>query len=134
VATSGSTADSPLRIKWTALSKKAILASAEAVNTFLSSDHRDIWGASLPSFHVGGLGIWARGFLSRAQVIDTYSLMNGIWDPVQFTELIQRFAITLTSLVPTQVYDIAKMGIKAPSSLRGVVIGGGVLQQPIYKK
>jgi o-succinylbenzoate---CoA ligase len=134
MATSGSTADSPIRIKWTALSKKAILASAQAVNTFLSSDHRDIWGASLPSFHVGGLGIWARGFLSGAQVIDTYTMMNGIWDPIHFTELVHHFAISLTSLVPTQVYDIAKQEIKAPPSLRGVIVGGGALQEPIYKK
>ena len=65
LATSGTTGI----LKLTALSKDAMLASAAAVNRHLASDARDVWSCVLPAFHVGGLGIFARAFLTGARVI-----------------------------------------------------------------
>jgi O-succinylbenzoic acid--CoA ligase len=65
LATSGTTGS----LKLTALSKRAMLASAAAVNRHLQSDADDVWLCVLPTFHVGGLGIYARAFLSGAQVV-----------------------------------------------------------------
>ena len=62
--TSGTTAASVTDLKWVALKKEAFLASAESVNQHLQSDSRDVWIHTLPTFHVGGLGIWARAALS----------------------------------------------------------------------
>ena len=42
MATSGSTAENAGHIKWTALSKAAILASATAVNSILQSTSKDV--------------------------------------------------------------------------------------------
>src|SRR2546423_1505125 len=69
VATSGSTAQVSGQLKWIALSREAVLASARAVNAHLGSDSRDRWLHVLPEFHVGGLGIDARAHLSGAQLI-----------------------------------------------------------------
>ncbi|MGZ5443788.1 MAG: AMP-binding protein [Thermoanaerobaculia bacterium] len=110
LSTSGTTG----ALKVTALSKRALLASAAAVNRHLQSDANDVWLCVLPTFHVGGLGIYARAFLSGARVVD------GGWD-----------GVTLASLVPAQVSDLVHDGIPAPRSLRAVVVGGGALSEEI---
>lgn len=112
LATSGTTGV----LKLTALSKRAMLVSAAAVNRHLHSDANDVWLRVLPRFHVGGLGIHARAFLSGAQVVT-----EG-WD-----------GVTLASLVPAQVTDLVKRGTRAPASVRAVIIGGGALSSTLYE-
>jgi O-succinylbenzoic acid--CoA ligase len=98
LATSGTTG----ALKLTALSKRAMLASAAAVNRHLQSDRSDVWCCVLPTFHVGGLGIYARAFLSGARVI------------------------------PAQVRDLVSAGLRAPRQLRAIVVGGGALDTALY--
>jgi O-succinylbenzoic acid--CoA ligase len=75
-----------------------------------------VWLAVLPTFHVGGLGIYARAFLSGARVV-------GDWDD----------EVTLASLVPAQVSDLVRAGAKPPKSLRAVIVGGGALSDELYR-
>jgi len=126
VSTSGTTAKDIT--KWVALSKEAILKSAQAVNEHLESDTSDIWLHALPSFHVGGLGVFARSYLSGASVV-TY---NKKWDPIAFHKLAIKSGVTLSALVPTQMYDLVKLNLKAPKSLRAIVIGGGAMNAQLY--
>jgi o-succinylbenzoate---CoA ligase len=130
LATSGSTAKNPGVMKFVALSKEAFLNSAEAVNKHLGSDERDVWINSLPLFHVGGLGILARCHMSGAKVC----AMEEKWDPVKFHEHIIRAKGTLSSLVPAQIYDLVSADLKAPPSLRAIVVGGGHLPDYLYAK
>ncbi|KAF3363164.1 putative o-succinylbenzoate-CoA ligase, menE [Chlamydiales bacterium STE3] len=125
LSTSGSQAQ-----KWVALSKTALLSSAKNVNAFLSSDASDIWIKALPNHHVGGLSIYARSFLSGAKVNE----YTNKWDPFKFVEQVVSEHGTLSSLVPTQLYDLLKMNLKSPSSLRAVIIGGGALPPHLYNK
>ena len=111
VATSGSTG----LIKLVALSKQAILASASAVNERLAVTSRDVWAAVLPSFHVGGLGVYARCHLAGARVLPMP------WDPRMFVES----GATLASLVPAQVRDLIAAGLQPPPMLRAILVGGG---------
>jgi len=113
VSTSGTTG----ALKLTALSKRAMLASAAAVNRHLQSDASDVWLCILPTFHVGGLGIYARAFLSGARVA-----RDG-WE-----------GVTLASLVPAQVSDLVHAQIRAPESLRAVLIGGGALSTSLDER
>jgi O-succinylbenzoic acid--CoA ligase len=108
LATSGTTGS----LKLTALSKRALLASAAAVNRHLRSDANDVWLCVLPSFHVGGLGIYARAFLSGARVVTAWSE-----------------DVTLASLVPAQVVDLVRAHASPPPALRAVVVGGGALSE-----
>lgn len=125
LSTSGSSCQ-----KWVLLSKKAILASAEAVNTHLQSSNKDCWIQGLPSFHIGGLSIRARAFLSGAKV-ETYQEK---WNVHAFYQFVVESQGTLVSLVPTQLYDLVCHGYAAPKKLRAAIIGGGRLFQELYEK
>jgi o-succinylbenzoate---CoA ligase len=123
VTTSGSTG----RLKPVALSKRAILTSAAAVNAHLRSDASDVWLNVLPTFHVGGLGVHARAHLSGAQVVTLEH-----WDPAGFGSRRMAHGVTVTSLVPTQVFDLVRAGLRPPPSLRAAVVGGGALAPELY--
>jgi len=125
IATSGSTG----RLKPVALAKDAILASADAVNRHLASDARDVWLNVLPTFHVGGLGIHARAHLSGARVATLDA-----WDAATFGAQLTAHEVTLTSLVPTHVFDLVRAGVRPPPSLRAIVVGGGALAPDLYRR
>lgn len=114
-------------LKGYALSKKSILKNAEAVNSFFSLTNNDTWALSLPVYHVGGLSVLARAHLLKNHVIDARK-----WNPTHWYELIKK--VTITSIVPTQLYDIVKLGLKAPSSLRYLIVGGDYLSSKLKQK
>lgn len=119
LATSGTTG----ALKLTALSKEAMLASAAAVNRHLGASASDVWCSVLPYFHVGGLGILARAFLSGARVVRKQ------WEARTFAA---EGRITLASLVPAQVSDLVRLQLRAPANLRAIVVGGGALPDAHY--
>lgn len=109
--------------KWIALSKSALLASAEAVNRHLEVTPRSYWGLALPVHHVGGFGVAARAFAAGCG----FREFGRRWDAPAFATWLAENAITHTSLVPAQVHDLVATGIRAPLSLRAIVVGGGQL-------
>ena len=117
-------------LKCVSLSKKAFLTSAKAVNEHLKATDQDTWQLSLPLFHVGGCSILARSFLSQS----TYFIWEKKWNPQLFVKEISKNQATLTSLVPTQVYDLVLNCISAPPSLRAVVVGGDFLSPSLYQR
>lgn len=125
LTTSGS-----MQPKLVALSKQALLASAQAVNTHLHATKQDIWMNPLPSFHVGGLGIWARAHLTLA----TVHPFTEKWSASKFHAIVSQKKATLTSLVPAQIHDLVVQKFSSPKSLRAVIVGGGVLQEALYRK
>jgi len=120
VATSGTTGS----MKLVALSKRAILASAEGVNERLGVTSRDVWLRVLPIFHVGGLGIHARAHLSGARVI------AGAWDARAFAAS----EATIASLVPAQVHDLVEGGLRPSKSLRAILVGGGAFDPRLCER
>jgi o-succinylbenzoate---CoA ligase len=123
IATSGTTGS----LKMTALSKKALLASAFAVNRHLEATATDVWACVLPTFHVGGLAIFVRAAVSGSRVVQQTA-----WDPRAFVELCRTEGITLTSLVPAQLTDLVRESLEAPPSIRAVVVGGGATPRELY--
>jgi O-succinylbenzoic acid--CoA ligase len=126
LATSGSTGDSIGRL--ILLSKEAVESSARAVNERFASGPHDVWFKSLPSFHVGGLGILVRARLSGARV---YEDVSDKWKVHDFFDQLVSSRATLISLVPTQVFDLVQAQLKAPSSVRAVIVGGGRLEDSL---
>jgi O-succinylbenzoic acid--CoA ligase len=120
LATSGSTG--PLKL--VALSKEAFLASAAAVNKRLDAKAADIWCCVLPTFHVGGLGIYARAHQSGSRV------MAMPWEPRTFATT----EATLASLVPAQVHDLVAAGLQPPRNIRAVLVGGGAFDPQLTLK
>ncbi len=112
--------------KMVALSRAALEASARAVNARLDAGPRDVWLNPLPLFHAGGLGIMVRAALSGARREDT-----GAWSAETFLRRLGETGATLTSLVPAQVHDLARSGVRPPSGLRAAVVGGGALDEPL---
>ena len=115
IATSGSMGG----WKLVGLSKEALLASAAAVNRRLDVRGGETWCCVLPSFHVGGLGIWARSSISGGHIVELS------WDPHAFVAACEGAAFS--SLVPAQVVDLVRAGLHAPSALRAIVVGGGAM-------
>ena len=130
VPTSGtsSTSDS---FKLVALTKEAFLISAASVNLFADINTKDVWLNALPDFHVGGLSIRARAFLSNSRIVPFYH-PHKKWDVHKFITNLNE--VTWTSLVPTQIFDIVSHNYQAPSSLKGVFVGGGFMPKKMFDK
>ncbi len=116
--------------KMIALSKKAILVSAEAVNDHLQIQNEDRWLNVLPLFHVGGLGIHARAFLTCSPV---YDFSENRWNPAQYVKLLEDLNIAFSSLTPTHIYDIISQNLLPPKSLKAIVIGGGAFPEKLHE-
>jgi O-succinylbenzoic acid--CoA ligase len=132
LATSGSSADHD-EIKLVALSKQAFLVSAAAVNTHLEVRNQDHWFLALPDFHVGGLSIYARASLSSSKI----TLWPGIgqkWSPHRFYDDLCASGCTLVSVVPTQIWDLVNLQLRAPDSLRAAIVGGAALSSAVYPR
>ncbi|MDB6139413.1 MAG: hypothetical protein JWO94_2485 [Verrucomicrobiaceae bacterium] len=115
------------RSKWVALTKEAMLISAGAVNKHLEATARDRWLVALPVHHVGGFSILARAYAASAAVVHFQSK----WNAAQFAQTCASEGITLTSLVPAQVFDLVREKLQAPDCLRAIVVGGGGLSQEV---
>ena len=120
VTTSGSTGT----VKLVALSKKAILASAAAVNGYFDVTRDDVFAAVLPPFHVGGLGIYARARLSGARVIEMG------WNARAFAES----DATIASLVPAQVHDLVEARLRPRPELRAILVGGAAFDPALASR
>jgi o-succinylbenzoate---CoA ligase len=114
------------KLKLVALSHAALEASARAVNTHLAATSSDLWINALPLFHVGGLGILVRAALAGAR----WERLAG-WDAADFVRQASAHRATLSALVPAQVHDLVSAGLRAPASLRAVVVGGGPLDHSL---
>lgn len=133
LATSGSTAFNPTEIKFVALKKSAILFSSSAVNEHLLCSSKDIILNPLPYFHIGGLSTYSRAYLSGAKLINIY-FEKLKWNPSYFVKEAERNQATITSLVPTQIFDIINANLKSPKTLRAVIVGGGALSFGLFEK
>ncbi len=131
VSTSGTSGDAPGRARWIALSREAFLASARAVNAHLGATRADAWAHALPTFHVGGLGILARAWLSGAAVAPAVA---GKWDARRFHEVATTARATLSALVPSQVHDLVAAGLASPPSMRAIVVGGARMDVALYER
>jgi o-succinylbenzoate---CoA ligase len=110
--------------KFVVLSKTALLASARAVNAHGGLTKDDLWLGNLSTFHVGGIGIHARAYANGAKVVPM--AWDG-WtrDGAAFLTAIGDARATLASLTPTHLWDLVRVGARAPETLRGLFLGGG---------
>ncbi len=133
LSTSGSTAVDSSELKWVALKKSAFLTSANSVNAHLGCTKADILLNTLPPFHVGGLALFARSYVSGAKLVNLYC-ENKRWSPHDFVKSLKEHKSTISSLVPTQIYDLVTENLSAPASLRFIVVGGGAISPTLYAR
>ncbi|MEN8773677.1 MAG: AMP-binding protein [Akkermansiaceae bacterium] len=119
--TSGSSGEE----KWVALSNRALEWSARSVIEALEISSQDVLGLALPVIHVGGYGLMLRAKISGATLIE----FESCWNPEDFTHWCDVNAVSISSLVPTQVHDLVKIQASCPTSIRKIVVGGGELDE-----
>lgn len=119
ILSSGSTSGGEL--KGYALSKSALAANAGSVNRHLGLGADDHWQLSLPHWHIGGLSVFARAALAGSKVFRT----DAGWNAKAWVKDLEGAAVT--SIVPLQAYDLVKEALRAPKSLRYVIVGGDYL-------
>jgi O-succinylbenzoic acid--CoA ligase len=129
IATSGSSGT----VKFVVLAKSALLASARAVNAHSGVTADDIWLGGLSTFHVGGLGIFARAYSNGASV---HPMAWDVWTPdgAALVAAVNESRATVTSLTPVHLGDLVRAEVKAPPSLRGVFLGGGRIDAALVEK
>ena len=128
VATSG-TGNTPTKI--VLLTRESLLVSAQAVVAHLGVSEQDTWFHTLPDFHVGGLGIWARSQVSGCQVVQP---LNWSWEGKRFVNELTECQGSWTSLVPTQLFDLVNEELLVPPCLKGVLVGGGSFSEGLFQK
>ncbi len=132
LATSGTSANRSA-FKLVALSKRAFLASAAAVNAHLQARPEDGWFLALPEFHVGGLSVYARAHLSSAPVTP-WPEVGKKWNAKRFYADLCDSNSAFVSLVPTQVWDLIDLKLSAPGSLKAAIVGGAALSHAFYER
>lgn len=104
-----------------ALTRRNFDASARAVRDRLGLGPDDVWHASLPLAHIGGMALVDRALAAGSRVV-----VRGAWRLDVLVELIAADAISHVSLVPTMLGRLLDAGLPhpIPSALRCVLVGG----------
>ncbi len=119
--TSGSTG-SP---KVVVLSRRAVLASADASASNLGIDEEERWLLCLSLSHVAGLSIVVRMLAARRAVVLYETAGAGLLSRITDLGLrIHQQRVTLVSLVPILLDRLLRGGFQPPSRLRAVLLGG----------
>ena len=125
-ATSGTTSEP----KWVLHTQEGLDWCAETVNKHFDCTSKDIWGLALPEFHVGGYSLAHRAKLAGGTLVP----FAPKWNVPAFHQWLTESQITITSLVPTQVFDLVSLHKKAPPSLRLALIGGEHLDDALFER
>jgi O-succinylbenzoic acid--CoA ligase len=131
VLTSGSSAEP----KAVVLTNANYAASAAASRVRLGHGRRDVWLATLPLFHVGGLAILARSALEGSEVA-----LEPTFDADRAVDALSRqprrgAAPTMVSLVPTMLARVLdRMKEAASPALRCVLVGGAPLSPALGQR
>ncbi len=105
-----------------ALSFNNFFSQAKAHQVHNQQDEKDVWLASLPFFHVGGINI-----ITRAMFLHQKIAFDGTFDLSKYSYWLESNLITALSLVPTQLYRLlhVKPEIHPSPSLKMILVGGG---------
>lgn len=124
--TSGTTSDK----KFVLHSFESLKTSCLAVNSWVGVNSKDKFLAPISIHHMGGFSVLARNYFFNSS--EAIILKN--WDINTFVKTIQDYKITISSLVPSQVYEIVQNEIKAPHFLKAIFVGGSGIDSSIFNK
>ena len=125
VFTSGSTGEP----KAVVLTMGNLLASAAASGFRLGVDPDDRWLLTLALYHVGGIAPVLRSTLYGTAVV----LRSG-FDPGEVADDIERYDVTVVSLVPTMLSTMLERRGTLSDSLRAVLLGGAPASDSLIER
>ncbi|TAK75724.1 MAG: 2-succinylbenzoate-CoA ligase, partial [Dehalococcoidia bacterium] len=103
-------------------------AVASAQNLGVEADDR--WLACMPLFHVGGLSI-----LLRSAIYGTTAVIHERFEETRVDRALREERITLLSVVAAMLQRVFAVSPEAyPSTLRGVLLGGGPAPRPLLEE
>jgi O-succinylbenzoic acid--CoA ligase len=103
-------------------------ALASAANLGVEADDR--WLACMPLFHVGGLSI-----LLRSATYGTTAVIHERFEEARVEHALREERITLLSVVATMLQRVFAVSPDAfPTTLRGVLLGGGPAPRPLLEE
>jgi len=107
------------------------LSSAKASNQNIEFQPGDSWLATLPFYHVGGMGILFRSAISGGMV---YIMER--FDPSEADKLITSGAISHISVVPTMLQRLLELAPQTgyPDSLKAILLGGAAVPSRLLAK
>ncbi|MFO0586258.1 MAG: o-succinylbenzoate--CoA ligase [Polyangiaceae bacterium] len=126
VTTSGTSG----RPKGAVLSRRAMIASAEASAQNLGWEPGDRWLLCMPLAHVGGLSIVTRCLHARRTIV-----MLPRFEPRAVLDTIRRHDVTLLSVVPTMLdalFEADTDGVLARP--RAILLGGAAAPKPLLEE
>lgn len=129
LATSGSSGPT----KFVVLSRTALLHSARSVVSHSGLLREDVSLAGLSGFHVGGLGIYVRAYVTGSRVVEM-DTNRWVRDGSALVSVIEREGVTLTSMTPTHLHDLVRHEVRSPDSLRLVFLGGGRMDSSLIER
>jgi len=106
-----------------------LLASATASAFRLGVDPSDRWLCCLPMYHMGGLAPVIRSVFYGTTVV-----VQRAFDTERTPEVIEEFAVTGVSLVPTMLQRLLDAGWTTPSHLRFVLLGGAPASSELVER
>ncbi len=106
-----------------------LLNSADNSQSFLSQTSDDMWLASLPFYHIGGLSIITRAFRFGSSLIIPESLQT---DDLKIA--FDRFKPSFASLVSTQLKRLLDTKWKPGKELKSLLLGGGLIDKDLIKE
>ncbi len=125
VATSGSEgAPKGVRLPW-----RAVAAAARMSARALDLRARDAWLACMPLHHVGGAMILYRCLRAGATAV-----IHEGFDAATVVRDLSRRRITHLSLVPPMLARLLDFGVRPPTTLRCVLVGGAALSLPLFRR
>ena len=127
IPSSGSSKQADESVKVFVHTKRTLIKAAERVNAFFKINSTDKWGSLLPAYHVGGLSIYIRAYLTQSEVFGTD------WNSFNIEWLVEN-KITVISMVPTQVYDLVQRQWSCPAHVKFVFVGGAALADDLLKQ
>ena len=116
--------------KWVVLSwNKWVLQSRQIIKELGLEPYKK-WGSVLPTFHVGGFGLYLRAYLNQSSLL----AFEEKWNSQRAYKFLQEYQIEVVSLVPTQLFDLVQLSLLAPETLKLVFIGGASISEGLVAR
>lgn len=104
-------------------------AAAESFLLSFPLAKTDCWGICLSTKHVAGFSILARTYFGGIKEPHEFE-----WSAKDLVSVVDKNLVTVLSLVPTQIFDLVSLKIKAPKGLKHVFVGGAFISQDLILK